>query len=94
MINLLDLQKIAASVKIYINEQELPLFAANIEKKIDLAKIIDEVDTSSIDMNKIFFNFSYQTLDLLEEPIQEITPKFYRPHQDNMIIVPKFVDKD
>lgn len=94
MINLSDLKKIAESVKIFVKESYLPIFAENIQKKIDLAMAIDEIDISNIDMNKIFFNFKYQQLDLLEEPIQEIIPKFYRPYKDNMIIVPKFVDKD
>jgi hypothetical protein len=94
MIDLPTLKKVAETVKISIEESYLPIFADNLQKKIKLAMEIDNVDISSVDMGKIFFNFDYQSLDLLEEPIQEIIPKFYRPHRDNMIIVSKFVDKD
>ena len=94
MINLSDIETIAKTVKISISKESLLEFSENLQKKIDLAMEIDEIDTSHIDANTIFFNFFYQSLDLLEEPIEEISPKFYRPHKNNMIIVPKFVDKN
>jgi hypothetical protein len=89
------LEAVAKSVKLKISTQQQEKFFDSIKKMMVLADKINEIDTKDIE-NKLdlFFNFKYQSLELLDEPIEEITPKFYRPHQNNMIIVPKFVDKD
>jgi hypothetical protein len=89
------LESVAKSVKLKINGQQQEKFFNSIEKMMELANKIQDIDTVAIEQElNMFFNFKYQNLQLLEEPIEEIEPTFYRSHLNNMIMVPKFVDKD
>jgi hypothetical protein len=89
------LNAVSKSVKLQIEEEKQLKFLKSIQGMMDLANKIQEIDTTAIEQTlDIFFNFPHQKLNLLDEPIEEIEPTFYRPHINNMIIVPKFVNKD
>ena len=89
------LNAVSKSVKLQISHEQQAKFLKSIHRMMDIANKIQEVDTTEIEKTlDIFFNFSYQNLNLLDEPIHEIEPTFYRPNMNNMIIVPKFVNKD
>jgi hypothetical protein len=60
---------------------------------INLANKIEEINTPPFTKNMLV-NFPFQSLDLLDMPIKNETPRFYRETVDNMIKVSKFVTKD
>jgi Asp-tRNA(Asn)/Glu-tRNA(Gln) amidotransferase C subunit len=87
------IKQIGKEIKIQVSQEQLEKFVINIDGLVNLANEIQNIDSPefSIDMLQ---NFSYQNLKLLSEPTESIIPSFYRENMENMIMVPKFVNKD
>lgn len=86
------LKQICKNVKIHVHDDQLIKIQKDIQNLVTLAEKINEIN---VDINNVSLkNFSFQDLPLLEEPLTTEKPIFQRETINNMIVVPKFVNKE